>query len=690
MDEFESKLSEQVRLYRYLYDPSMKEHRDAQRCQNSWREIAMNVGKEEAICRKIWKNLRDRLGKAKKRSQEAARSGAAGGRRPAPILEELSWLSNFVKFRPTETNVRVTETVNAQQNTCIEEEKPHTTNQMVLTWEPVYHPDPQEQQAIERALALWIGRTGLPVRTVEDKDFIGMMAVVDSRLEIPNKTKISNLIEGIYEDERKKFKERLATARKLTIGLGIWTTKGLGASFLSISACYFCTMQNQPQHILLGLEEISHPLAAHSIKVCLDRCTELWGIPENKILTIITSNGGKLAAALRLEEEESSSTDSEDDGRSEGEYEDEETRYGALTIERTPCFVHTLQDVVNMIYKEVSVTRLLEKVRAVVKQFCRSSSAMEKLGQPFGLTLTKDRVTRWSSTYQMISQLIQGKDSVVQVANEMGLSCLLSDEWLKMIAVRDLLLPFADHVVTLQSDTMSLSLIVPALLDLTSHLTQFSLESAHRDLRGLAQKMKVNLEQCFSCFLFPSETKFSPLAAAACLLDPTVSRDALIDNTDDGIQELLNEAEKFVLSASTTIKDEDELDRDYGDVSWNVVKEEPLSKRPRFRFLSAKLASSKRPKPPMTKTLQELRKYKEELSSQNISDFETGMDFWLAQNSMTYVTLKPLALDLLAMPASQAFAERAFSFTGDLTRSRCKRARMIWERSAFLKLNQDK
>ncbi|XP_076126400.1 uncharacterized protein LOC143106093 isoform X2 [Alosa pseudoharengus] len=601
-----------------------------------------------------------------------------------------SSLKYHLKAKHLGANLEVTETVNAQQNTCIEEEKPHTTNQMVLTWEPVYHPDPQEQQAIERALALWIGRTGLPVRTVEDKDFIGMMAVVDSRLEIPNKTKISNLIEGIYEDERKKFKERLATARKLTIGLGIWTTKGLGASFLSISACYFCTMQNQPQHILLGLEEISHPLAAHSIKVCLDRCTELWGIPENKILTIITSNGGKLAAALRLEEEESSSTDSEDDGRSEGEYEDEETRYGALTIERTPCFVHTLQDVVNMIYKEVSVTRLLEKVRAVVKQFCRSSSAMEKLGQPFGLTLTKDRVTRWSSTYQMISQLIQGKDSVVQVANEMGLSCLLSDEWLKMIAVRDLLLPFADHVVTLQSDTMSLSLIVPALLDLTSHLTQFSLESAHRDLRGLAQKMKVNLEQCFSCFLFPSETKFSPLAAAACLLDPTVSRDALIDNTDDGIQELLNEAEKFVLSASTTIKDEDELDRDYGDVSWNVVKEEPLSKRPRFRFLSAKLASSKRPKPPMTKTLQELRKYKEELSSQNISDFETGMDFWLAQNSMTYVTLKPLALDLLAMPASQAFAERAFSFTGDLTRSRCKRARMIWERSAFLKLNQDK
>ncbi|XP_062404311.1 uncharacterized protein LOC134094702 isoform X2 [Sardina pilchardus] len=232
------------------------------------------------------------------------------------------------------------ETLDGQQNASSEDEKPQTTNQNVLTLEPVYHPDTQEQdQAIERALALWIGRTGLPLQTVEDKDFVSMMAVVDSRLKIPNKTKISNLIESIYEDERKKFKDRLATARKLTIGLGIWTTKGLGASFLSISACYFCPVQNQAQHILLSLEEISHPHAAHSIKVCLDRCTELWGIPENKILTIITSNGGKMAAAFRPEEEEPSSADSEDDERSDGEYEDEETRWSS-TCSTKKCLLH--------------------------------------------------------------------------------------------------------------------------------------------------------------------------------------------------------------------------------------------------------------------------------------------------------------------------------------------------------------
>lgn len=144
-------------------------------------------------------------------------------------------------------------------------------------------------------------------------------------------------------------------------------------------------------------------------------------------------------------------------------------------------------------------------------------------------------------------------------------------------------------------DTMSLSLIVPALLDLITHLSQFSLESAHLDLRGLADKMKVNLEQRFSCFLIPSEAKFSPLAAAACFLGPTVAGDALIENTDDGIQELLNEAETFILSAAataSTTQGEDEMGKDDGDVSKKDDEQNKVlsSKRPRFRFLSTKSA----------------------------------------------------------------------------------------------------
>lgn len=55
-----------------------------------------------------------------------------------------------------------------------------------------------------------------------------------------------------------------------------------------------------------------------------------------------------------------------------------------------------------------------------------------------------------------------------------------------------------------------------------------------------------------------------------------------------------------------------------------------------------------------------------------------------------YHSLKPLALDLLAMPASQAFAERVFSVTGDLTRGKRNRSKVTLARSAFLKMNRGK
>lgn len=83
-----------------------------------------------------------------------------------------------------------------------------------------------------------------------------------------------------------------------------------------------------------------------------------------------------------------------------------------------------------------------------------------------------------------------------------------------------------------------------------------------------------------------------------------------------------------------------------------------------------------------------MKKYKEQLSLP-INE-ESAIDFWAAQGSTAYQALKPLAFDLLAMPASQAFAERVFSVTGDLTRGRRNRARLILERSAFLKLNRDR
>ncbi|XP_016423581.1 transcription factor Adf-1-like [Sinocyclocheilus rhinocerous] len=108
MNNFEEMLAEQVRLYRHLYDPSMRAHRDSQMAKNSWREIAATVGKEESVCKKVWKNLRDQFEKAKKRVH--GKSGdPAGFKHASPILSELGWLSQFVKHRETDSTMEYEE-----------------------------------------------------------------------------------------------------------------------------------------------------------------------------------------------------------------------------------------------------------------------------------------------------------------------------------------------------------------------------------------------------------------------------------------------------------------------------------------------------------------------------------------------------------------------------------------------------
>lgn len=355
---------------------------------------------------------------------------------------------------------------------------------------------------------------------------------------------------------------------------------------------------------------------------------------------------------------------------------------------RTPCIVHTLQLVVNMIQKDASVSRLLGKVRALVKLFRKSSVATERLLQLCQLTLVKDCPTRWSSTYLMISRLLQIKDSVVQVADGMSWDYLLPSEWQRLTALRDLLLPFTEHTQMLQSDTQSLSLVVPALLDLQGHLSEFlhAQGSSFKDLASLAKKMKANMDKRFSCFLDHTDSKFSPLAAAACFLDPTISPEALLENDDEQITALLEKAEEYIAHLVPPVLREEEVEHE--EPEEEEKEERPQRKRPRFKFLSkASRPSRSSCSKPCVK--EEMKKFKEQLSQPTNEESETALKFWAAQGDSVYPSLKPIALDILAMPASQAFAERVFSITGDLTRGRRNRARAILERSAFLKLNRD-
>lgn len=202
----------------------------------------------------------------------------------------------------------------------------------------------------------------------------------------------------------------------------------------------------------------------------------------------------------------------------------------------------------------------------MVKLFRKSSIATQRVLKECGLIVINDCPTHWSSTFNMLARLIKLKDTVCQIANDMGWDALLTSEWQRLSSVHDLLSPFAEHTKTLQSDTASLSQVVPSILDLHSHLTEFTRSTRYSGFATLAEKMKANLSQRFANLLDPADEKFSPLAAAACFVNPTVCEMLLNVNVADGnVQELLTRAEDYVAKSTLPLnmaeRQEDEEDQ---------------------------------------------------------------------------------------------------------------------------------
>ncbi len=102
MNNFERILAEQVRRHRHLYDPNLRHHSDLHLIQKAWNKVAAATGKDEEECRKVWKNVRDRFVRIKKKVH--ARSSDPSSYK---IMAELGWLTQFVKHRDKGPIVKV-------------------------------------------------------------------------------------------------------------------------------------------------------------------------------------------------------------------------------------------------------------------------------------------------------------------------------------------------------------------------------------------------------------------------------------------------------------------------------------------------------------------------------------------------------------------------------------------------------
>lgn len=275
-----------------------------------------------------------------------------------------------------------------------------------------------------------------------------------------------------------------------------------------------------------------------------------WEINPQKVLMVVTDNGSNMVKAVRrcevvrhgvvgddeVNDEEESENDTSDEERNGLSDEETDEDVEVMNLHRLPCMAHTLQLVLKEIDQVQSYKNLIAKSRNIVKSIRVSSVATEKLIQKCGKTVVTDCTTRWNSAYFMISRLLEIKTVVNEVLEEMKMDSLLFNEWARLVELSKILKPFKEQTDAMQTDTLSLSNIIPSLLELSLSLQDTSLTKV------LSVPLLQSLRHRFCMFLDATSESFDPLPSAACLLDPTVTSVMSREDTAP----LKNAAEAFI------------------------------------------------------------------------------------------------------------------------------------------------
>lgn len=318
------------------------------------------------------------------------------------------------------------------------------------------------------------------------------------------------------------LKEVVTAARRVTVCLDVWSKPNLTSSFLGISACFFDPRSHVSRHVVLAIMQLPHPHTGDCLANAIDECLKDWGISNSKVMMVVSDNGSNIVKAIRLlndramedeaVEEEEEEESSEDDGNGQ----DGETDVpDAIPYPRMFCMAHTLQLIIKKAYNHYDA--LLSKARRLVSRVRKSSSAMEKLASTAGKVVICDNSTRWNSTYMMIKRLLELRLPLKDVLDDMNVDSLLVADWTRLEELAALLEPFSVQIDNLQTDAVSLSFAIPAILDLQCHLQAFQTN------RTIARTLLADLNDRFSCLLNPTLPNFYALPAASCLLNPSVA-----------------------------------------------------------------------------------------------------------------------------------------------------------------------
>ncbi|XP_068122242.1 E3 SUMO-protein ligase ZBED1-like [Hyperolius riggenbachi] len=504
--------------------------------------------------------------------------------------------------------------------------------------------DPKSKQAkdLNRAVAYFIAKDMMPLRLVEKPGFLHLMKKAIPLYKVPSRTYFSsNEIPRMYKEVRSSVEQQLKEAMWYAVTTDLWTSSsGGGEPFISFTVHYLSSDWKLICHCLETLFFPEDHTAEH-ISEMFDNILQDWNLPKESLCGITTDNASNMI----------------------------EFPCFWLT-----CFGLNLNLAINKVLKMQRVESAVRACRHLVQAFSRSwkkKRDLKKKQSDLELpehALIHDVVTRWGSTFEMISRFLEQQQAVCAVlAIDRGTWHLMpkDSDIATLENVNKILQPLHELTDALASEKrVTLSSLTPIL----EHIGNEILKEQTEDSILTSQMKTIMREDLLEGRYTESMQRVLHIS---CLLDPRFKR-SFCKNLDDTVEACIEEAENLApmshsLEESTPVNEgaegtESRSTTSSTSTTTTTKKEKGLS------GLLQRITSSRQNKATLgnenihEKVLSEVSMY---ISLPTISSDADPLSWW-KMHRQEMPRLANVARKYLCIPATSVPSERFFSTSGHI------------------------
>lgn len=242
-----------------------------------------------------------------------------------------------------------------------------------------------------------------------------------------SRSKLTSLLEDLLDQVRTNVAKALAGVDKVSVGMDVWTTKGMSNSYLALTVHFYSHAARRLMNLLLAIKPITGRHSAATIKAMSENLLAEWNLTNENVFRYVTDNGSNMIAAFRdltisieREMDEDFVTTNEpkssfifladpniemesDDPTEEVEmdvveYENCEEDHNKVFSKRLPCIAHSIQLVLHTVVdRDMAFHRPVQRSLEILRKFKKSVPATESLLSKCGKTVLLPARSHWNS-----------------------------------------------------------------------------------------------------------------------------------------------------------------------------------------------------------------------------------------------------------------------------------------------------